>query len=303
MKRVTPDLAIVGSGPAGVATAIAARGAGLSVALFEASSRPGGQLHRIYSRVTGVPSFEGDGAALATDLARQLAETEVEPRFGTAVEGLVVGAGAPGLRLAQGELFPARSIVIASGLSPCPLGVKGEREFAGRGVSPSARRDRAKFAGQPVVVAGGGDAAFENALLLAEVGCRVTLVTRGAPRAREEFRRRVAGQPAIEIVTGVRVVEILGSEHVTAVRLAGKRGEFQIEARGVFVKIGSIPNTAWCRDAVACDAEGYVVVDGSGATSAPGVWAAGDVTRPAWFTVAAARAGAAEVVRAVLASD
>ncbi|MEO5878984.1 MAG: NAD(P)/FAD-dependent oxidoreductase [Candidatus Eisenbacteria bacterium] len=291
---------MVGTGPAGVAAAVAAKAAGLSVAVFEGAGQPGGQLHRIYSKVMGVAPFEGDGAAFAQDLARRLADAGLAPRYGTPAEGLF-GADerGPRLRLAGGEFISARAILIASGLRAQALGVQGEREFAGRGVSPSGRRDREIFAGQPVVVVGGGDAAFENALLLAEVGCRVTLIARGEPRARNEFRRRVAEQPAIELIPGTRVLEVLGDTRVTAVRVAGPRGESLLETRGVFVKIGSVPNSRWCGDGVTCDPEGYVRVDARGATSSPGIWAAGDVARPAAFTVPAAWAGAAAAIQAV----
>jgi thioredoxin reductase (NADPH) len=293
-----PDLAVVGAGPAGVAAALAAQAAGLSVLLLEAGERPGGQLHRVHSWVTGVAPFEGDGAAFATELERWLANAGIRPRFGARVEGLSAGRGeeAIALELAGGERVPARALLIASGLRSRALGVPGEREFSGRGVSTSATRDRDRFASRPVVVVGGGDAAFENALLLAAVGCRVTLVVRDEPRARAEFRDRVAARPQIELAAHTRVLAIEGGTDVRAVKLAGPHAEYRLETSGVFVKIGSCPNTEWCRGFVACDEEGFVRVDALGATACPGVWAAGDVARPDSFTVAAASATAAAVV-------
>ena len=301
--RDIPDLAIVGAGPAGMTAALAARGAGLAVELIESAVEPGGQLRRIYGRVRGVPGDgpeasapHRDGATLALALSARLASAGLAPRTGTSASGLVPDPHRPAITLAGGVPLAARAVLIASGLRPRTLGVPGEGLD---GVSTSATRDRALFAGQPVVVAGGGDAAYENALLLAEAGCRVTLVVRGEPRARSEFRRRVADTDAITVLARTRVVEIVGPGRVTGVRVAGPAGEVPIEARGVFVKVGSLPNTEWCRLGVACDEEGYVRVDGRGATSAPGCWAAGDVIRPAALTLEEAAASATRAAAAI----
>lgn len=300
---MSPELAIVGAGPAGLTAALAAHAAGLAVTLIEADARPGGQLLRIHSRVYGVEAFAGDGRVLAAELERRLAEAGVAVATGRTAERLERDpAGGARLRLADGEVLTPRALLVASGLRARTLGVPGERELAGRGVSTSATRDRGAFAGEPVVVVGGGDAAFENALLLDEVGCRVTVLVRGTPRAREEFRRRVAARPAIAVEPGVRVLEILGDTRVAAVRLVAAGGERRLETRGVFVKIGSTPNTEWCRDALACDTEGYVRVDGSFAASAPGVWAAGDVARPVSLTVTHAASSAEAAVASILAA-
>ena len=145
------------------------------------------------------------------------------------------------------------------------------------------------------MVVGGGDAAFENALILAEAGSRVTIAARGAPRAREEFRARVAADSRIEVLEHTRVIEVLGDGRVRAVRVSGPSGTSERPVEGVVIKIGSLPNTEWCRDALACDAEGYLSVDLRGRCSREHVWAAGDVTRPPLlaFTVAAGHAALA----------
>lgn len=294
------ELVIVGAGPAGVSAALWARSNGLAAVLLEAGERAGGQLTRVYSTLVGVPGTIGDGATLATILARQLAEAGIALKRGTLATALQPGAdGCNRVVLAREEPLAARSILIATGVRARTLDVPGERELAGRGVSTSATRDRERFAGQPVVVAGGGDAAFENALLLAAVGCRVTLVARGAVRARPEFRERVAHDPQIEVLERVRVTAILGEPEVSAVRIADARGERALETSAVFVKVGAMPNTEWCRDSLAHDADGYLRVDPIGATSRPGVWAAGDVVRPPVATVTAAAASAALAVAAI----
>jgi len=296
---VTPDLVIVGAGPAGATAALVARSQSLSVVLLDSGDHAGGQLHRVYGALTGVPGVTGAGATLAAALARQLAEAGQEVRRGCEATGLTAGVEGPRVALASGETVAARAALVATGLRNRMLGVPGEREFAGRGVSMSGTRDLARYAGQPVAIAGGGDAAFENALMLAAAGCPVTLVVRGEPRARAQFRDRAATDPNIEVVTRARVVEIVGENEVTAVRLSSPAGERTVWVAAVFVKIGQQPNTEWCASALDRDPEGYLRVDESGATSVRGVWAAGDVTRPPVLTVAAAAAGAANAVGAV----
>jgi thioredoxin reductase (NADPH) len=153
------------------------------------------------------------------------------------------------------------------------------------------------------VVVGGGDAAFENALLLAEVGCRVTLVARGDLRARREFRERVARNAAIVVMDRTRVLAIDGDRYVQAVRLDGPRGTSTLEAAGVVVKIGVVPNSEWCAGPLERDAEGYLQIDAELRTSHRRAWAAGDVTRPPVLAMAVAvgqGALAANAIRAAL---
>lgn len=294
------DLVVVGAGPAGLHAAVLAKRAGLDVRLLEAASETGGQLRRTWAALTGLPDHAGDGASYAAVLAARLAAEGVAPGTGLEVSGLAPRGGAFELALARGETpLRTETVLIATGLRARRLEVPGERELAGRGVSPSATRDRDRFAGRPVAVVGGGDAAFENALLLASVGCPVTLLVRGAPRARAEFQKRVAGERRITVRAGARVTAIRGESEVTGVEFADADGPHVLGVAGVFVKIGAAPNSEWCRGTVRCDEDGYVKADLMRATSRKGVWAAGDVTRPESFTIRSAMADAAIAVQFV----
>lgn len=295
---MTPDLLIVGAGPAGVSAALWAQSFGLSTLLLEAGSEPGGQLHHVHFRPENLPgAVAGHGAAIAAAFAADLSTYGVKVRYGAAGESLE--AGAPAVLTAGGERFAAGAVLIATGVRRRRLEVAGERELEGRGVSFSANRDRAGFAGQEMVVVGGGDSAFENALLLTAVGCAVTIVARGTPRARAEYRRRVAVDPRIEVLEGTRVTAVLGEERVRAVRLAGPRGAFELPVAGVVVKVGVIPNTEWCAGALELDPDGYLPVDEQFGTSQPRVWAAGDVTRPPLAAIAVALGQGALAVAAI----
>ena len=297
---------IVGAGPAGVSAALWARSLDLVPAVFEGAHAPGGQLHLIHfhpADLAGVAS--GDGPEIAATLVRQLRGAAVEVHSGTAVVGLEGGreASAPRVLTADGRAYGAPAVLIATGVRRRRLEIPGERELEGRGVSYSARRDRDALANRRVTVVGGGDAAHENALLLTEVGCRVLLVIRGTPRARPEFVRRVARDRNIEVVSPARVTAIRGQDRVSAVRIESGGVTSERAAEGVVIKIGVTPNTGWCAGAIDLDPEGFARVDGGLATSRPGVWAAGDVTRPTPPGIAVAfghGARAMGAIRAVL---
>jgi len=293
------ELVVVGAGPAGVSAALWARARELDVLLLEAGPGPGGQLQRVYFEPREIAGWAGgDGQALAGTYRRQLVERAIPVRFGAAVERLVQGDDWS-LVLAGGEELRARAVLVASGARARRLDVPGEREFEDRGVSTSATRDRARLAGRTVVVVGGGDAAFENALHLAGHGGQVTLLVRGAPRARHTFRERVARESRIEVRTETRVTAIEGDSVVRAVRVAGPGGGSRIACEGVVVKVGVVPNTEWCADVLARDPAGHVRVGPDLATSAPGVWAAGDATGPTLPCVPVAHGQGALAIAAI----
>jgi len=295
-----PELLIVGAGPGGVTAALRARSLDLAVELLDAGEGPGGQLHVMHFHPHDVPGFEaGDGAALAAVYARQLAAAGVPLRARSVARALEPLAGGAVVRLEGSEARRAQAVLIATGVRRRRLDVPGERELEGRGVSSSATRDRERFAGRRVVVVGGGDAAYENALLLAAAGSAVTLLVRGQPRSRAEFRARVAAEPRIRVRERTALVAIEGDQGVQSVRWRGPEGEVREAADGVVVKIGVVPNTEWCRGAVALDADGYVRVDAGLATSAEWVWACGDVTRPQPPSVAVAMGQATQAVAAI----
>jgi thioredoxin reductase (NADPH) len=304
---VARSLLIVGAGPAGVSAALWARTLDLDPELIESAPRPGGQLHHVHfhpADLAGVPA--GDGPAIATAFARQLEAARIPLRLDSVavtLEPTALGGAGPAVMTSSGERLETDAVLIATGVRRRHLDVPGELALEGRGVSYSATRDRMRFAGQHVVVAGGGDGAFENALLLAAVGCTVTLAVRGLPRARGEFRARAESEPRITLRERTRVVAALGEHELRAVRLDGPHGVEERAAAGLIIKAGVIPNTEWCRATLEHDADGFLLVDARLATSQPRVWAAGDVTRPPLLAIAVAMGqgaiAAAEVRRAL----
>ncbi|MGE5175884.1 MAG: NAD(P)/FAD-dependent oxidoreductase [Hyphomicrobiales bacterium] len=285
------DVLIAGAGPGGIAAAFCLRGFGLDALLLEAAMQPGGQLHEIHAAVRDFPLAYGwDGRRLTGSLLADARAAEIPILVGAPVRRLSVR----GRWLERGEgrdaeRFHARAILIATGLTRRRLGVPGEDELAGRGVSVSANRDRERFAGLPVAVVGGGTAAVEDALLCADVGCDVTLLHRSTRfRARSDFLARLKAHPRIRVVTRAAVTKILGRDQVEGIsfRVGRTRAERTVAVRGVFVRIGWDPCTEFLRGALRLDRDGYVRAGEGGRTSAPWVWAAGDVCSPRWPSIA-----------------
>jgi len=298
----SPDVLIVGGGPAGVSAALWARSLLLNPVIVEASNAPGGQLHLIHFHpldVLGVPG--GDGPAIAAAFEKQLRDGRIEVRTGAAAVALEPGGevNTPRVVTADGKTHEGGAVLVATGVRRRKLEIPGEAEFDGRGVSYSASRDRAMFANRRVVVVGGGNGAFENALLLADVGCQVTIVTRSLPRARHEFLHRVAQDPRIEVLGAARLTAIKGTDWVKAVRIESDDRGFERPMDGVVIKIGVVPNSEWCAKALELDSEGFVRVDGRLRTARPRVWAAGDITRPTLPSIAIAAGHGAYAMGAI----
>jgi thioredoxin reductase (NADPH) len=294
-RRERLDALIVGGGMAGLSAALTLRGFGLDALVMEEAPQPGGQLREIHASILDYPLAYGcDGPRFAARVQDDARMAKLSILVGSPVTAI----SARGRSVTRdGERYAARALLIATGLRRRALGVPGEREFMDRGVSHSANRDRTIYAGRPVVVVGGGTAAVEDALLCADVGSPVTLIHRSTRfRARSDFLARARKHPAIRIVTNAQVRRILGRERVERVeyRVKGSAARRVMETDAVFVRIGWEPRTELLRGEVALDRAGYVRVKPGGATTVPGVHAAGDVCSPRCPTIAnAAGQGAA----------
>jgi thioredoxin reductase (NADPH) len=274
------NLIVIGSGPAGFTAALYAARANLEPLVLK-GLEAGGQL-MLTTDVENYPGF-ADGI-LGPELMDQMEKQAA--RFGAEILSVHVTrvdlSSRPFGVWAGDQEWRARTIVIATGATARWLGVPGEEQLRGRGVSACATCDGFFFRDRELVVVGGGDSAMEEATFLTKFASKVTIVHR-----RDEFRaskimqERALSNPKVEVLWNTEVLEILGDGAVTGVRLrdtaSGDTREFATD--GVFMAIGHTPNTELFRDRLELDPDGYVVVrEPRTHTSVEGVFAAGDVT-------------------------
>ena len=274
---------IVGAGAAGLTAAIYAARANLAPVVIQ-GLQPGGQL-TITTDVENYPGFADviQGPWLMEQMSQQAVHCGAELLFDL-VTGVDLSSRPFRVWTDGGDTFTADVLIVATGAQARWLGLDSERHFSGAGVSACATCDGFFFRNKPVAIVGGGNTAVEEALYLAQMCEKVTLVhRRDSLRAEKVMQQRLFAHPKIEVVWDHVVDEVLGSEEpkgVTGVRIRHVRtGETQIlPVQGLFVAIGHDPATAVFRGHLDMDGDGYVLTQpGSTKTSVPGVFAAGDV--------------------------
>ena len=284
------DVLVIGAGPAGISAALWCEELGLDVLLLDQAEEVGGQLLQVHNSITNYPGVEfGSGAQLAQKLAEQVNAAEFD--LWTSIEIDRIDLRTKKVYLKSGEELHSISIVLATGLRRRELGIPGEREFAGSGIIESGARDAEKLAGKDVCIIGGGDAAAENALLLAQYCATVTLVHRGKQlKARSGFTSQLQSNHCITVFPESIVTRILGDEKVEAVEVKRQEGikPFQMAVQGVLIRIGMKPNTELFREQVNTDAQGYILITSQQETSIPNVFAVGDISNPLAPTIAGA---------------
>jgi thioredoxin reductase (NADPH) len=300
----TYDLIVVGEGIAGLTCAAEAARLGLKVATFEAEFFGGlvlnvNELHR-FDEAGGLSGMDHAGTIAMGNKKAGVKSTQAAVRAVRPVDG--------GFEVdADGNVATARCVVLASGAHLRKLGVPGEEEFQGRGVSHCADCDAPMFAGGSVVVFGGGDWALQDAMVLARECSAVHVVHEGhAPTACAEYIDKASAEPTIRFHPDARAEAILGdSSGVTGVRLRDARGTTsEIACTGVFAVVGLQPNGDMAPAAVQRDAAGFLLVDEQLETGVPGLWAIGQVRHGfgGWLAEATQDARrAAQFVRARLA--
>jgi thioredoxin reductase (NADPH) len=281
------DVIILGSGPAGLAAAVyAARAERKPLVL--AGPDPGGQVS-LTDTIENYPGFPQ--GVLGADLY-ELFQKQAE-RFGAAVDfssATAVDLSARPFRISadSGE-YRAKTLIVATGASPRKLGIPGEKEFTGKGVSYCATCDGAFFRGRNVFVVGGGDSALEEGIFLTRFASQVTIVhRRNELRAGKILRARAEQNPKIRFLLETVVGEIRGPDRVQGVltRNVSSAKTEALPADGVFIFIGHDPNTALFRGKLEMDEKGYIRVDERMRTGVPGVFAAGEAADPAFRQVA-----------------
>ncbi|MDK2878611.1 MAG: thioredoxin reductase [Thermoanaerobacteraceae bacterium] len=272
------DVAIIGAGPAGLSAGIYAARAKLSTVIVE-KMYPGGQA-AITDRIENYPGFnEGIGGSELTDNMKAQAE-----KFGAELlNGDVIGIKKENEKFIiqlTGETLEAKTVILAMGAESRKLGVKGEKEYTGRGVSYCATCDGAFYTDKPIMMVGGGDTAIEEALYLTRFAESVKVVhRRDQLRATKILQERAFKNEKIKFIWNSVVDEIKGQDMVEEVIVKNvKTGEkTSVLVNGVFVAIGLVPNTSFVKDLVKLNEQGYIITDENMGTGVPGLYAAGDV--------------------------
>jgi len=280
------DTIVIGAGPGGVSAAIWSHRLGLHTLLLDARDRVGGQLLDLHGQVVDYPGLMAEkGYELAPKFAAHLAALAIPLRLGTPVQSLNVQS----LTLHTGDPEPlhARALILATGARRRRLEAPGADRLWGHGLSDSPTRDLTRAEGKVVGVVGGGDAALENALILARVCPEVHLIHRRARfRAREGFQDQIKQRHNVTLHMRTVVTEVIGDQTVRGVRLLGPNGSYTLALEMLFVKIGVVPCSELVKGQMKLTPDGYVIVDTTQKTSEPGVYAVGDVCNPIYSSIA-----------------
>lgn len=270
------DILIVGAGTAGLTAAIYAARAGKTVTVLE-NEAVGGQI-ATSPQVENYPGFESiSGADFSDRLFTQATVLGVSVELEKA-QAVRVQDGMFTVET-SGESYSARALILATGVKHRRLGLAEEASYLGRGLSYCAVCDGAFFKNRTVAAVGGGNAALQSAIYLADVAEKVYLIHRRTQyRAEEAVIRAMEAKPNIEPVLNKTVAALLGEPLLQSLTLRDTQtGETsELPVNGVFVSIGKVPANDFCRDLVKLDYAGFILADESCKTNVPGIFAAGD---------------------------
>ena len=291
------DMIVVGGGPGGYTAALYAARAGLDTVVLEKLSA-GGQM-ALTEQIDNYPGFEDgiDGFSLGEKMKRGTERFGVETKL-TEVLSLDLSGTVKKAATSEGPLF-ARTIVLATGAGPRELGVESEQELIGKGVNYCAACDGMFYKNKTVVIAGCGNTAAADALILSRI-CRKVIVVhrRDTLRATKIYHEPLMKAENVEFRWDSEIIELLHDEKVLGIRLRNvKTGEeTTLACDGVFVSIGRKPSSELVKDQVEVDSAGYIIADESTRTNIPGVFAVGDVRTKALRQVVTAVADGATAV-------
>jgi thioredoxin reductase (NADPH) len=267
------DLIVIGEGISGLTCANHAAKSGLRVATIE-STLFGGLVLNV-NELDGYPGAES-GTNLASELMQANADAGV-----TSLQEEVTAINATGgsfeVKTREGS-YGAKQVVVASGARLKKLGIPGEKEFEGKGVSSCADCDAPMYQNEEVIVVGGGDSALQEALVLSKFCSKVRVVHRGEKlRAQKHLADHAAADPKISFMSKSTVEAILGGKMVEKVRVKHDGKSEDISVAGIFAYVGLEPNTAFVPQGVARDASGHLVTNATFETAVSGIYAVGAV--------------------------
>ena len=314
-NKAKTGVIIIGGGPAGLSAALWCRELGMKTTLLEKGSEFGGQLLRIYGPIKNYIGVEAENGLEMRDIfLRAAGKREFVRRLNANILDLDTANNS--VILHTGEIHYYKALIIAAGVRRKKLGAEGEEKFQGKGIIDSGSDYREKAKGKKTVIVGGGDAAIENALILAEFASKVSVVNRGENfRARGEFLEKAKRHPRIELYTNTIIKKFSGDP----IRAASGSGQADgqtlaavetedlqtsklkiMPAEIALIRIGVQPNSEILSGKVELDPNGYVIVNTACESSTAGVFAIGDIANPVSPTISTAAGTAATAAKNAL---
>jgi len=295
------DVAIIGGGAAGISSALWCDDLELSAIILEAESEFGGQLLWTFNEIKNYLGIEvKNGRELRDIFVKQIENRKFQRKLNAEVSE--IDTVSKTIYLKNGEIITSKAIIIASGVRRRKLNVEGEIKFQNKGIIRSGKRDSETAEGKNVLIIGGGDAAFENALILAEKAASVTVAYRGNRfRARNEFVEKAENNPKIKILTDTIIKKILGKEQVEKAETENlktkEKSLLQIEI--VLIRIGVEPNVDFIKGKINLDKNGYIKINENCETSEENIFAVGDAANPFAPTISSAVGMGATAVKTI----
>lgn len=273
------DVLVVGGGPASASAAIYAARKGIRTGIV--AERLGGQVNDTAGIENFISVKRTEGPKFATNLEEHVKEYNIDVMNSQRAKGLSKKNDSVEIELENGAFLKSKSVILSTGAAWRKIGVPGEDEFRNKGVAYCPHCDGPLFEGKDVAVIGGGNSGVEAAIDLAGIVKHVTVLEfASALKADSVLQDRLRSLPNVTVLTNAKTTEITGTDNVNGIKYVDRATETeqQIELDGVFVQIGLLPNTGWLGEAVERNKFGEIIVDRHGATSVPGVFAAGDCT-------------------------
>ncbi|NLL81456.1 MAG: FAD-dependent oxidoreductase [Tissierellia bacterium] len=272
------DVLVIGGGPAGLNAALYTKRKGWNVGII--ANNVGGQVMdtSTVENYLGIPEISGMG--LVEKFVDHVKELNIPIGEFINVESINMADSNIKEVITNEGVFKSKSIIIATGSKPRKLGVAGEMEYAGKGVAYCAICDGPLFAGEDVIVAGGGNSAVEAAIDLAKIAKSVTLVHRSEFRADKILLDQLEDFDNMTIKLNTQIQEIVGEKMMTGIKVLDKNNNesYTIPASGIFVEIGYLPNSSQFKDLIQLNDKGEIIVDRFNSTNRKGIFAAGDIT-------------------------
>lgn len=295
------DVIVIGGGPAGLNAALYAKRKGVDVGII--AGQLGGQIMNtsVVENYLGFTTKSGE--ELVAEFVNHVNDLDIPTLEYVNVESILPSTNYHELLLSDGQSVKSRTVILATGSNSRKLNVPGEDKLAGRGVAYCAICDAPLFKGKDVIISGGGNSAVEAAIDLSKVAHSVTIVHRSQFRADDIAIKQMMSKENITIHLETQILEILGDEFMTGVRALdkNKNEEIMINSDGIFIEIGSIPNTEPFKDLVKLNSLKQVIIDDKKRTNIPGIFAAGDMTTVPYQQIIIATADGA--IAALAAND